>query len=218
MNSCLIDYFNQYDKVIKKWLQHMIFKKKIEILNWLKEYEHDYQENIDKNAYELIHIHDINNKALFNEMIKKDSLPDDYFDCSSNYLESLKGSPQYVGGDFYCDYNQLMSLKGSPQHINGHFFCHHNQLTSLEYFPEKINVNIFLNNNEKLFKYKNQSDDIYIQNMSDNYFLSQENFLFWKQFHLQEKAIKENIKILDDLKLNDKIEQNNSASSKAKKV
>ncbi len=214
----------------------MILKTKVEILNWLEKNDRNYQENMEKNAYELINIHEVMNQSLLNELIKKDNLPSDYFenlkleghqyilnvidsvnflnkkiklipiqfyhvagnfDCNINKLTSLKGCPQYVGGDFLCFNNKLTSLQYSPQHINGHVFCHYNQLNSLEYFPEKINGNIFLNNNEKLLRYKNQSNDI--QNMSDNEFLSKEKFSFWKQFHLQEKAIKEEIKIISDL-------------------
>ena len=37
------------------------------------------------------------------------------FDCSSNQLTSLGGSPKEVGGDFSCSNNQLTSLGGAPK-------------------------------------------------------------------------------------------------------
>ncbi len=247
----------------------MILKTKDEILNWLKKYDREYKTNMENNAYEFIDLHDINNKALFNEMIKKDSLPDDYFenlrtnehqyivnvkgnvnlskkklkeisiqfyhvdgyfDCSSNYLESLKGSPQYVGrdfycaynqltslkgcpqsisGDFYCAYNQLTSLKGCPQSISGNFYCDYNQLTSLEYFPTSLNGIVFIKNNTGLLKYKNE-------NISDEKFFDNQEYDFWYQIHLQEKAIKENQKIFDNLNLQNIIDDNQIKIQKKK--
>ncbi len=274
----------------------MILKTKDEILSWLEKYDHEYQDKIKKNTYELIDLHDDMNQALFNEMIKKDNLPFYYFQklkseghqyivnakgdvnicnqklekipfqfyhvdgsfncannqlrslkgfpilvsgnffcqynqitslqygpstikgglyCYENKLTSLKGCPQYVGDNFFCAHNQLTSLEYCPQSIGGNFDCYHNPLTSLEYFPEKINGNIFLNNNEKLLKYKKDSNDIHIQNMSDDDFLNQRAFAFWKQFYLKEKIEKENTQIMDNLNLDEK---NHSIKPKIMKV
>ena len=41
-----------------------------------------------------------------------------------NSLESLKGAPKKVGGDFYCDRCiSLKSLKYAPKEIEGDFNC-----------------------------------------------------------------------------------------------
>ncbi len=130
------------------------------------------------------------------------------FYCEDNQLISFRYCPQSVGGDFTCFNNKLTSLKYSPQHINGYFFCSNNQLISLEYFPEIVTKGVYLQNNEKLLKYKKDSNDIHIQKMSDDEFLDQRNLSFWKQLHLIEKIMKENSKIIDDLDLNEKQENN----------
>ncbi len=217
----------------------MILITKDEILNWLKKYAHCFQQNMEKNAYDFINIHDLMNQSLLNELIKKDNLPLDYFEklksegdhyivnvkdsinisykkleiipiqfyhvsgdfyCGNNQLKSLKGCPQSIGGHFYCSNNQLKSLEHCPQSINKNFFCFTNKLTSLEYFPEKINGDSYFDGNKKLLKYKNESSDIYIKEMSDDEFLHQKYFQFWQQFHLIEKIFRENNQILDDLK------------------
>ena len=43
------------------------------------------------------------------------------FDCSSNQLTSLQGTPQEVGGYFYCYNNQLTTLEGAPREVCGSF-------------------------------------------------------------------------------------------------
>ncbi len=63
-----------------------------------------------------------------------------YFYCGHNYLTSLEGAPQEVGGDFHCSYNKLTSLVGAPQKVGRGFGCYgfdcsNNQLTSLEGAP-----------------------------------------------------------------------------------
>ena len=60
------------------------------------------------------------------------------FDCYSNKLTSLEGSPQSVGRDFYCSRNQLTSLKGAPQSVGKDFDCSGNSLTSLEGAPLSV--------------------------------------------------------------------------------
>jgi len=54
-----------------------------------------------------------------------------FFDCSHNFLTSLKGFPEIVNGDFDCSFNSLTSLEGSPKIVNGDFDCYNNDLTSL---------------------------------------------------------------------------------------
>lgn len=53
------------------------------------------------------------------------------FICSSNLLESLIGSPIYVGGGFYCYNNKLKDLKGSPYEVGGDFDCVNNKLETV---------------------------------------------------------------------------------------
>ncbi len=54
--------------------------------------------------------------------------------------------------------------------------------------------------------------------MSNDDFLNQRDFQFWHQFHLQEKAKKENTQIIDELNLTDKIYKNKSIKLRIKKV
>ena len=44
------------------------------------------------------------------------------FDCKTNQLESLQGSPSSVDGNFDCRGNQLTSLQGSPSSVGGSFY------------------------------------------------------------------------------------------------
>ena len=60
------------------------------------------------------------------------------FDCASNRLTSLKGSPKWVGGSFTCSSNKLTTLKGCPRWVGGWFHCYKNQLTSLEFSPDYV--------------------------------------------------------------------------------
>jgi len=60
------------------------------------------------------------------------------FYCNGNYLTSLAGAPQTVGGDFYCFSNILTSLKGAPRTVGGDFYCNDNELTTLEGAPQTV--------------------------------------------------------------------------------
>jgi len=60
------------------------------------------------------------------------------FYCSSNYLSSLRGSPERVGGDFDCRSNQLTSLEGGPKKVRGNFHCYNNEISSLQEGPEEV--------------------------------------------------------------------------------
>ncbi len=57
------------------------------------------------------------------------------FNCSSNYLTSLKDCPRHITGYFNCSYNKLTSLEGGPKTIGNGFDCSYNKLTSLEGGP-----------------------------------------------------------------------------------
>lgn len=70
-----------------------------------------------------------------------------FFDCSNNYLISLKGCPMEVGNDFNCACNQLTSLEYTPSEINGDFDFNNNQLSTLKGCPKDISGRIrFIDN------------------------------------------------------------------------
>jgi hypothetical protein len=60
------------------------------------------------------------------------------FHCENNKLESLEGSPYYVGGDFNCYDNNLLDLEFSPAEVVGTFDCSFNSLESLYGMPLEI--------------------------------------------------------------------------------
>jgi hypothetical protein len=59
------------------------------------------------------------------------------FNCSSNSLTSLKGSPRIVEGTFDCSNNRLTSLKDGPETV-GYYLCYSNKLTSLIGSPKEV--------------------------------------------------------------------------------
>ena len=94
------------------------------------------------------------------------------FDCGSNNLTTLKGSPRWVGGGFYCDNNRLTSLGFSPDYVGDNFWCQYNNLTD-NYCDTEIGGYFYTsleqdgltehNYNEwrKLYKRKQILDDIF---------------------------------------------------------
>jgi hypothetical protein len=77
------------------------------------------------------------------------------FNCFSNQLRTLEGSPRKVSGNFYCYGNQLKTLKGSPREVGGRFYCWENPLISLEGAPEVIEDVFWFKNT--VFRYNLQS-------------------------------------------------------------
>ncbi len=131
------------------------------------------------------------------------------FNCSDNHLKSLEFCPSYIPGYFNCSGNKIQSLENCPQYIGDSFDFRDNDVTSLLFFPSHINGFVGLENNQKLLKYKKESNDIKMQKMSDDEFINQYDFSFWNQIHLKEKTKKENEKIMqtirteyDQIKLN----------------
>jgi hypothetical protein len=62
------------------------------------------------------------------------------FNCSSNFLENLIGSPRTVTGDFMCVSNRLITLEGAPLEVGGTTFaCDDNKLKDLRYLPKFTN-------------------------------------------------------------------------------
>ncbi|MCK9475613.1 MAG: hypothetical protein M0R46_06835 [Candidatus Muirbacterium halophilum] len=70
------------------------------------------------------------------------------FDCNSNQLTTLEGSPQNVGGNFKCNDNQLTTLEGAPQRVGGEFDCSYNKLTSLVGSPKSVGGGFYSYNNQ----------------------------------------------------------------------
>lgn len=60
------------------------------------------------------------------------------FNCYSNKLTTLKGSPIRVGGDFVCSWNQLKTLEYSPTIVCGDFYCQHNKIICIEDGPAEL--------------------------------------------------------------------------------
>ena len=71
-----------------------------------------------------------------------------YFNCSKNYLISLRGCPREVRGYFSCRGNKLTSLEGAPKEVGNYFNCSNNQLTSLKEAPEKVGSSFYCNYNK----------------------------------------------------------------------
>lgn len=69
------------------------------------------------------------------------------FSCSYSELDSLEGSPYYVGGDFTCTRCNLKSLKGSPIEVVGDFDCFGNEIESLDGMPLEIGKHFSCYNN-----------------------------------------------------------------------
>lgn len=70
------------------------------------------------------------------------------FNCRSNYLYTLEGSPDWVGGLFSCADNQLTSLNNGPKYVGQYFNCSFNKLKTLEGGPEVVIMDYNCENNE----------------------------------------------------------------------
>lgn len=53
------------------------------------------------------------------------------FYCDENYLINLKNSPDYIANIFNCSSNKIYSLSGSP-YVVGHYSCNFNNLQNLD--------------------------------------------------------------------------------------
>ena len=85
---------------------------------------------------------------------------------------SLKEIPFQFGmvsGDFNCGSNQLISLKGSPTEVGGNFVAENNKIISLKYAPRKVGKSFFMQNNklepEKIIPFvpEHVAGDVYLQ-------------------------------------------------------
>jgi hypothetical protein len=69
------------------------------------------------------------------------------FNCSSNFLISLKGSPRIVEGNFNCSYNKLTSLEYGPEKVEGNYSCYSDKLESLIGSPKEVGGTFDCNSN-----------------------------------------------------------------------
>ena len=114
-----------------------MLKSKNEIQQWLDKMEiEDYTINEDLTVDVDGNV-DLVKKGLTELPIQFGKVTGD-FDCYSNNLESLKGSPKVVEGGFDCSHNQLTTLEGCPEIVEGWFYCEKNNLTSFEYLPLSV--------------------------------------------------------------------------------
>lgn len=70
------------------------------------------------------------------------------FNCSANFLTSLKGVPFHVKGDFACNQNFLKDLAYAPLEVEGHFLADNNKIVSLEGITSNLNKLVDLHRNE----------------------------------------------------------------------
>jgi hypothetical protein len=66
------------------------------------------------------------------------------FICGHRSLNTLKGSPEAVWGDFDCCDNNLTDLKDGPKMVDKSFYCWKNPLTSLEGLPQFVGLTLSL--------------------------------------------------------------------------
>lgn len=107
-------------------------KDKDKIIRWLVEYYiRDYTINddltVDVDGYVRINV-----RRLCYIPVKFGKVTGDFM-CYRNYLETLHGCPDYVGGIFDCSSNKLKSLEGGPKYVGGDYYCDYNRnLASLD--------------------------------------------------------------------------------------
>lgn len=75
-------------------------------------------------------------------------------------LKSLKGSPEYVGGDFICEGNSIKSLEYAPKYVGRNFNCSRNLITSLENGPSVVKGDYDCRHNKNLFSLKGAPEEI----------------------------------------------------------
>jgi hypothetical protein len=69
------------------------------------------------------------------------------FHCNSNCLNTLIGSPQWVGGSFDCSDNILNTLQHGPEKVRGTYRCSDNKLITLKGCATEVGRDLLCNNN-----------------------------------------------------------------------
>lgn len=85
------------------------------------------------------------------------------FTISNNKINSLEGSPYYVGGDFDISMNKIESFKFSPDEVEGTVYASSNKFKSLEFMPSEIKYDFIVYNNplKELDSVSNIEGDIF---------------------------------------------------------
>ena len=131
---------------------------------------------------------------------------DGNFDCGTNMLSSLEGSPKKVNVDFICSYNSLTSLKHAPKYVGNNFKCVYNCLKNLNYLPEYIGGELYCYENEwvkpiptnimikyNLHPLKNSNKDL-------KWVYTDEQFKKFKSFYFQKEFLEREPENFIDLK------------------
>ena len=84
------------------------------------------------------------------------------FMCTGNLLTNLIGGPHTVKWSYWCSFTQLTSLEGAPHTVGGYFSCEENPLKSLKGIPKYIGGSFYINYN--LHK---EFPEEYIRSLSD---------------------------------------------------
>ncbi len=71
-------------------------------------------------------------------------------DISNNYINSLKGCPRIIDGNFNCSSNELVNLIGGPKFVLFDYDCGNNYLKSLKGCIKKVFDDFICKHNYKL--------------------------------------------------------------------
>lgn len=131
---------------------------------------------VDVNGYVKVSYSFLKEIPIYFNNISKD------FNCSDNELNSLKGSPKFVGGNFICSFNNIKDLEFCPTYVGGDFECIANDLTSLKGCPFDVNGDFHIKYNpiNKIDVECNIKGNIYISNTNIN-----ENIINLNQYYLK---------------------------------
>ena len=131
----------------------MIYKEKVDILNWLRKYAKIKEDSVSfRQENDLLYV-DINESVILSKKNIKIipfqfGIIDGDFIIGSNLLSSLSGCPEIVKGMFSCSFNKLSSLIGGPRIVNGSYHAKKNNLISLKGLPLKIEGYLNLSDNK----------------------------------------------------------------------
>lgn len=144
LDSCKTsyDYFNLKDGYLTDNKIDLICKF-YEIYNYTK--NSDKTIDVDGDVY-------LQGKNL-KKLPLKFNIVNGNFNCSENYLTSLKGAPVFVAKEFSCRDNHLTDVKHAPLSVKGNFNCSQNKLTSLQGYPNDAKqMNCWSNTDLKIDK------------------------------------------------------------------
>lgn len=93
------------------------------------------------------------------------------FECSYNYLTSLEGSPEYVGGNYsvrsighlYSSEYCIRTLEGCPKHVGGYIDFSGYGVYTFEFFPDYLGGDIICKDNPIQYIWKMFQDKTMIE-------------------------------------------------------